>query len=166
MAGNEAAKKFFEALNESSDAMIDAIRAANDRGHLFAAAVIEDTQEGQREAVELARKWASAPFDVGGFYSSLLDNATKAQGRMLDVTRQWFGELAEVQKESRDILQRVFKANRTASEATTEFARGIFTRATDSIQAVTNGDGRKATREPARATEAAPARATEAAEEI
>ena len=155
MAGNEATKKFFEALNESSDALIDAIRAASDRGHRFTTAMIEEAQEGQRETVELARKWAAAPTDVSGFYSSLLEGATKAQGRALDITRQWFGELAEMQKESREIFQRVFSANRTAGEATADMARGIFTRASESIQTVTNGDGRRAPREAARPAEIA-----------
>ena len=48
MAGNDAAQKIFEALNESSDAFIDAVRASNDRGHRFSAAVIEQAQESQR----------------------------------------------------------------------------------------------------------------------
>jgi hypothetical protein len=147
MAGNDAATKFFEAINETSDAVIDAVRAANDRGHRVSAAFIEQAQENQREAVELAKKFIAAPLDIPGFYSSLVENATKAQGRALDATRQWFGELAEAQKESREIVQRVVKANRTAGEATIDTARGLFNRATETIQSNTgNGDGRRAQR--------------------
>jgi hypothetical protein len=143
MAGNDAAGKFFEALNESSDALIDAIRAANDRGHRVSTAVIESAQEGQREAVELAKKWIGAPFDIAGFYSTLIESATRAQGRALEVTRQWFGELADAQKETREILQRVVKANRAANEASADVARGVFSRATETVQSTSIGDGRR-----------------------
>jgi hypothetical protein len=146
MAGNDAAGKFFEALNESSDALIDAVRAANDRGHRVSTALIESAQEGQREAVELARKWIGAPFDMAGFYSTLVESATKAQGRALDVTRQWFGELADAQKETREILQRVVTANRAANEATADVARGVFNRASEAVQSSGIGDGRRASR--------------------
>jgi hypothetical protein len=143
MAGNDAAGKFFEALNESSDALIDAIRAANDRGHRVSTAVIESAQEGQREAVEFAKKWIGAPFDLAGLYTTLIESATRAQGRALDVTRQWFGELADAQKETREIIQRVAKANRAANEASADVARGVFSRATEAVQSTSLGDGRR-----------------------
>ena len=161
MAGNDAARKFFEAWNESSDAFIDAVRTANDRGHRFTTALIEEAQEGQRAAVELAKKWAAAPFDFFGLYGTLMETSTKAQGRALDVSRQWFGEVADMQKETRDYLQRLGAANRTAGEAGVELARGVLTRASDAIQsasqsmaAASGGNGRRtATREPARTRE-------------
>jgi hypothetical protein len=145
MAGNDAATKFFEAVNDTSDAVIDAIRAANDRGHRVSAAIIEQAQENQREAVDLAKKFIAAPLDIPGFYSSIVENATKAQGRALEATRQLFGEMAEAQKETREIFQRVVKANRLANDATIETARELFTRANDTVRSATNGDARKAT---------------------
>ena len=143
MAANEATGKLFDAMNESSDAMIDAVRAANDRGHRFSTALIEQAQESQREAVELTRKWIDAPLDFLGLLSSMTETTTKAQGRALDATRQWFGEMADAQKESRDVIQRMVNANRAAGEATVELTRGIFTRANEAVQSATVGNGRK-----------------------
>ena len=150
MAGNDAATKFFEAVNDTSDAVIDAIRAANDRGHRVSAAMIEQAQENQREAVDLAKKFIAAPLDIPGFYGSIVENTTKAQGRALEATRQWFGEMAEAQKETREIFQRVVKANRLANDATIETARDLLSRANDTVRSTTatNGDARKATRLP------------------
>ncbi len=145
MANADAASKYYEALNETSDAVIDAIRAANDRGHRFTTALIEQAQESQREAVELTRKWAESPFDIIGLLSSLTESTTKAQGRALDTTRQLFGELSDVQKETRDVVQKVINANRTAGEASVELARGAFSRATTAVQTATEGNGSKAT---------------------
>ena len=144
MAGDDATTKFFEAVNEGSDALIDAVRAVNDRSHRLTTAVLQEAQEGQREMVELAKRWGSSPFDLLGLYGSLVENTTKTQGRMLDVMRQWFGEMADVQKETRETLQRLVKANRHAGEATIELARGVFTRTSDVMSTATNGDGRRA----------------------
>ena len=145
MANADAASKYYEALNETSDAVIDAIRAANDRGHRFTTALIEQAQESQREAVELTRKWAESPFDILGLLSSFTESTTKAQGRALETTRQLFGELSDVQKETREVVQKVINANRTAGEASVEIARGAFSRATNAVQPATEGNGSKAT---------------------
>jgi hypothetical protein len=157
MAGNDAARKFFEAWNEGSDALIDVVRAANDRGHRVTTALIEEAQENQRASVDLARKWAAAPFDFFALYGSLVESSTKAQGRALDISRQWFSELADIQKEGRDSLQRVTAANRTIGEAGVEVARNFFTRANEAIQNASQsmaqaaaGNGRR-TAEPVRA---------------
>jgi len=164
MAGSDAASKLFDALNDSYDAFIDGVRAANDRGHRISTALIEQAQEGQRETVRLARKWAEAPLDFLNFYSSLVEASTEAQGRALETTRQWFGEFDETQKETREVLQRMTNANRAAGEAVTEIARGVFTRASEAVQSVgrsvSEGNGRRAARERARAAEASEAEAT------
>ncbi len=144
MANIDAAGKYYDALNETSDAVIDAVRAANDRGHRFTTALIEQAQESQRDAVELTRKWAESPFDFIGLLSSVTESTTKAQGRALDATRQFFGELSDVQKETRNVVQKVINANRTAGEASVELARGAFSRATTAVQTATTGNGSKA----------------------
>lgn len=156
MAGNDAAKKFFDALNDNYDALIDSVRAANDRGHRVSTTLIEEAQEGQREAVKLAKSWAESPLDFLNFYNSLIEATTNAQGRTLEATRQWFGELSDSQKETRDVLQRMLNANRAAGEAAAELARGLVSRASEAVQsasqAATDGNGRRTTRETARAS--------------
>lgn len=153
MAGNEASSKFFEALNQSTDAFIDSIRAANDRGHRFSIALLEQAQESQRETVELAKKWIAAPFDVLALFSAVVENTTKAQGRALEASRQLFGELSEAQKETRETVQRVLDANRAVGQATVEMARSVFNRNSNGGQAGSKADGRQPTREMTRATE-------------
>ena len=161
MAGNDATVKFFGAMNEGYDAFIDTIRAANDRGHRMSTALIEDVQRGQREAVELATKWAEAPLDLASLSSSIADASTKAQNRSLEVTRLLFGEMAEAQEESREVFQRVVNANRSVGEAAIGVARGFFTRASEAVQsatqspAPTGGDGRRTARESSRTSQAA-----------
>lgn len=145
MANDEATSKYYEALNETSDAVIDAIRAANNRGHRFTTALIEQAQENQRDAAEITKKWAAAPFDMIGLMSSITESTTKAQGRALDATRQLFSEISDAQKESRDVMQRVIAANRTAGEASVDIARGALSRATTAVQTATERSNGKST---------------------
>ena len=134
MAGNDAKNRLFEAVNESYDALIDALRAANDRNHRVGTALIEAAQQNQRDAVEIAKKWVDAPLDLIGLYGSVIEATTKAQGRALEATREWFGEMSQAQKEARDVVQRVFTVNRTAGEAAADVARGMFSRANEAMQ--------------------------------
>lgn len=154
MANDEATSKYYEALNETSDAVIDAIRAANNRGHRFTTALIEQAQENQRDAAEITKKWAAAPFDMIGLMSSITESTTKAQGRALDATRQLFSEISDAQKESRDVMQRVIAANRTAGEASVDIARGAFSRATTAVQTATERSNGKSTESKANSSKA------------
>ncbi len=157
MAGNDASVRFFDAVNEGYDALIDAVRIVNDRGHRVSTALIEDAQRGQRETVELAKKWAEAPLDVVGLSGSVIDTTTKAQSRSIEVARQWFGEMADAQQETRQALQRVLNASRSAGEASVSGARGFFDRASEVVQTAAQpagarvSDGRKSS---SRSTEA------------
>ena len=155
MANDDAATKYYEALNETSDALIDAIRAANNRGHRFTTALIEQAQESQRDAAEITRKWAAAPFDMIGLMSSITESTTKAQGRTLDATRQIFSEFSDVQKETRDVMQRVINANRSAGEASVDMARSAFSRATTAVQTATERTNGKAASEKASSSKTA-----------
>lgn len=141
MAESNGTAKFFEALNESYDALIDGVKVANDRGRRVSASLIEDAHQGQREVVELAKKWAEAPADLAGFYGSLLEATTKAQTRALEITRQLFGELTEAQKENRDVLQRIADANRSAGKAAVDLSRGIFNRTSEALRSTDRAGG-------------------------
>ena len=144
MAEDRAEHKLVDALNEVSDAVIDRMRAANDRRHRLSTAFIEQAQESRRDTFQLAKKWAEAPFDLFGLYGSVVQTTTKAQGRALDAARQWFGEIADAQKETRETLRRVFNANRSATDATVGFARGVVSRAGAAVQSAADGNGRSA----------------------
>jgi hypothetical protein len=166
MAGENATQKFFDALNQSYDAWIEALRTGNERTHRFSLAVLDEARKGQREAIDLGKKWVDAPLDIISFYSSVIETATRAQGRALELTRQWFSDAAESQKDARQVAQRMMDANRSAGEAVGEVARGAFSRAADVARSVVDranpaaaaGDGTsRPQRGVARATAQAPA---------
>ena len=151
-----AADKYFEALTESYDAVIEAIKAGNERGYRVSNSVLAEAQRGQREAVELGKKFAEDPTDVGGFYRAVMESTTKAQGRTLELARQMFDEMSESRTEGREVIEKVIKAQRAAGEAAVEATRDI---ASTTAERVRTG----VTRVTTRGAEDAPAKASKAA---
>lgn len=158
MPRTENVDRFFNAVNEAYDALLDAAKAANDRGYRVSRQLIDEVERGQREAIDLTRKIASSPRDVSGFYSAAVRSVTDAQGRVLDLTRQLLDELSDSQREGREVVRRVIDANRTAGQAAIEATRDAVGQAGNVVQNIrtratrtTNGRAQKAaTRKPAR----------------
>lgn len=126
---SEAEEKFFDALNDSYDALLGAIDAGRERGYRVSKDFLEDARKAQRETVDLGKKLVEAPSDVAGFYGSLVEATSKAQSRTLELAREWLGELGESGKEARDAIQKVMKANQEAARAAVDAARSGLARA-------------------------------------
>ncbi len=160
MPKTETVDRFFNAVNEAYDALLDAAKSANDRGYRVSRQLIDEVERGQREAIDLTRKVASAPRDVSGVYSAAVRSVTDAQGRVLDLTRQLLDELSDSQREGREVVRRVIDANRTAGQAAIEATRDAVGQAGSAVQnirtratRVTNGRTQKTpARKPARET--------------
>jgi len=126
---SEAEEKFFNALNDSYDALLEAIRAGTERGYRVSKEFVEQAHKAQREAVELGKKVVEAPTDLAGFYGVVVEATSKAQSRALELAREWLGELGDSGREARDAIQQLMKANQAAARAAAEAARSGFTRA-------------------------------------
>jgi DNA anti-recombination protein RmuC len=122
---SSALDKYFEALTESYDAIIEAVKAGNERGYRVSSNLITEAQKGQKDALELGKKFAEDPTDIGGFYRSMMEATTTAQGRALELARQMFDELSESRTETREVIEKVIKAQRVAGEAAVEAARDV-----------------------------------------
>src|SRR2546427_8165264 len=150
----ETVDKFFGAVNEAYDALLDAAKSANDRGYRVSRQLIDEVERGQREAIDLTRRIASSPRDVSGFYTAAVRSATDSQGRVLDLTRQLLDELSDSQREGREVVRRVIEANRSAGQAAIEATREAVGRAGTAVQSIrnraTNGRPKAAARKSAR----------------
>jgi DNA anti-recombination protein RmuC len=164
MAKNTAADKYFEALTESYDAIIEAIKAGNERGFRVSNNLLAEAQRGQREAVDLGKTFASDPTDVGGFYRAMMESSTKAQGRALELARQMFDELSESRSESREVIEKVVKAQRAAGEAAVEATRDLVSTTAERVRTgvtrVTTGAAEATSKVAADATKATKSAAT------
>ena len=86
MASTDDIDRFFDAVNDAYDALLDAVKTANDRGYRVSRKLIDEVERGQREAVYLTRRLETAPRDVAGFYTAAVRNVTDIQGRTLDLS--------------------------------------------------------------------------------
>jgi hypothetical protein len=140
--------KFFSAVDDAYDVLLDTLKSGVDRGHRVSKNLIEQVQEGQREAIDLAQTIAGAPTDLGKATSAVVSTLTGTQGRVLQVSRQWLDEALDSQQEGRDHLRRLIDANRQAGEAVIESSQALFGRARDRARQVIrpgrDGNGAKA----------------------
>ncbi len=130
----ETVDRFFNAVTDAYDALLDAAKSANDRGYRVSRRLIDEIERGQRDALDLTRRFAAAPRDVAGFYASAVRSVTDAQGRALELTRQLLDEVSDGQREGRDTLRRVIEANRGAGQAAIEATREAVNRAGSAVQ--------------------------------
>jgi len=126
---SSAEEKFFDALNDSYDALLGAIEAGSERGYRVSKGFVDEARKAQREAVDLGKKLLEAPTDVAGFYGAVVEATSKAQSRTLELAREWLGELGDSGKDARDAMQKALKANQAAARAAVDAARSGLSRA-------------------------------------
>jgi hypothetical protein len=134
MPKEETVDKFFDAVTEAYDALLDAARSANDRGYRVSRKLIDEIERGQKDAIDLTRRVALAPRDISGVTTTAIRTVTDAQGRVLDLTRQLLDELTDSQRETRDTFRKVIEANRGAGQAAIEATRDVVGRAGSAVQ--------------------------------
>jgi hypothetical protein len=134
MPKTETVDKFFDAVTDAYDALLDAARSANDRGYRVSRRLIDEIERGQRDAVDFTRRVAAAPQDVAGSFSSVVRTLTDAQGRVLDLTRQLLDEATDSGREGRDTMRKVIESNREAGQAAIAATRDAFTRGAERVQ--------------------------------
>lgn len=142
--------RFFDAIDDAYDVVLDTLKAGVDRGHRVSKSVIEQAQQGQREALQLAHTVVQSPTDLAKASGAAVETLTKTQGRVLEISRQWLGEALESQQEGREALRRLIEANRQAGEAVIETSRGLFGRARERARQVVRpgGNSARAEQEP------------------
>ena len=159
MAQQSSVDKFFDAVDNAYDVVLDTLKAGVDRGYRVSKGLIEQAQTGQHEALELAQSVAKSPTNVAAATGAVVQTLTKTQGRVLETSRQWLDEALDSQQEGREALRRLIDANRQAGEAVIESSRGLFGRAQERARQVIrpgrDGSGVKAEGErPRRKAEA------------
>lgn len=123
-----AREKLIEAIDESFDALLDAAKATEARGHKVTGAVLDGAKEGEQEFVELVRKWTAAPTNFLENFSAMLEAQTRAQQRALDIVRDSFGGAGDYTGELQEAMRKMVRANADAARATVELARDAYTR--------------------------------------
>ena len=123
MANNEYVQKYYDSLLASYDVLVDAVAKANDRGIKVSKQFATDVVKGQREALELGKKLASEPTDIGQFYTAVLEATTAAQGRALAFTQAAYTEAMGAGSEAREVVEKLVAVNKETTQAAVEVAR-------------------------------------------
>ena len=123
MTANEPVQKYYDALIASYDILTDAITKANARGLKVTKQFATDVAKGQREALDLGRKLATDPTDMGQYYTAVLEATTAAQGRALTFTQVAYEEALGAGGETRQTVEKLVEANREPAQAAVEVAR-------------------------------------------
>ena len=123
MAQNEYVHKYYDSLLASYDVLVDAVAKANDRGIKVTKQFASDVAVGQREAIELGKKLASEPTDIGQFYTAVLEATTAAQGRALAFTQTAYSEAVGAGSEAREVVEKLVAVNKETTEAAVAVAR-------------------------------------------
>jgi hypothetical protein len=123
MASNEYVQKYYDSLIASYDVLADAVAKANERGIKVTKQFATDVAKGQREALELGKKLAGEPSDLGQFYTAVLEATTAAQGRALAFTQTAYQEALGASGEAREVVEKLVQANQDTAKAAVEVAR-------------------------------------------
>jgi hypothetical protein len=110
------ADRLSRALLDRQASIFDLIRSNTDRNHRFTRSLIESYRQGNREWLEVGRRWVKNPTDVTGIYEAVSDAIGNAQQRTIALSREWFEDTVESQRESRVILRQGLGDAREAVE--------------------------------------------------
>jgi hypothetical protein len=111
-----ATDRLSNAILERQAGIFDAIRSSTDRNHRFTRSLIESARQGNRDWLEVGRRWVTSPADVTGIYEAVSDAIGNAQTRTLALSREWFEDAVETQRESRALLRQGLGDAREAVE--------------------------------------------------
>ena len=94
-----------QAILERQAGIFDVMRSVTDRNHRFTRSLIESARQGNRDLLEVGRRWAKRPTDVTGIYDAIADAVGNSQQRTIALSREWFEDVVETQRENRQLVR-------------------------------------------------------------
>ncbi len=128
MSARDSIDRLFEAISERQETTFDTVKGANERYHRFARSVIEGVRQGSHDWTNVARGWTQRPTDIVGLYESASEAAANDQARRLALWQEFLEDLAESQREGREVVRRSFGEVREAVERVQESAPAFLRR--------------------------------------
>ena len=116
MSTRESIDRLLETIIERQEARFDTIRGINERYYRFVRSVVEATRQGAHDWTKVGRGWAERPTDVVGLYESASEVLANDQARRIALWQEMIDDLAESQREGREVVRRSFGEVREAVE--------------------------------------------------
>ena len=120
MSARENIDRLFETITERQESSFDRIKSINERYYRFVRSVVEATRQGAHDWTSVGRRWAERPTDIVGLYESASEVLANDQARRIALRQEMLEDLAESQRESREVVRRSFGEMREAVERVQE----------------------------------------------
>ncbi len=120
MTARESIDRLFETIIERRESRFDAIKSINERYYRFVRSVVEATRQGAHDWTNVGRRWAERPTDIVGLYETASEALANDQARRIALRQEMLDDLAESQRESREVVRRGFGEMREAVERVQE----------------------------------------------
>ncbi len=120
MTARESIDRLFEMIIERQESRFDTIKSINERYYRFVRSVVEATRQGAHEWTNVGRRWAERPSDIVGLYESASEALANDQARRIALRQEMLEDLAESQRESREVVRRSFGEVREVVERVQE----------------------------------------------
>ncbi len=122
MNARESIDRLFETMIERQESSFDTIKSINERYYRFVRSVVEATRQGAHDWTSVGRRWAERPTDIVGLYESASEVLANDQARRIALRQEMLEDLAESQREGREVVRRGFGEVREAVERVQENA--------------------------------------------
>ena len=122
MNARESIDRLFETMIERQESSFDTIKSINERYYRFVRSVVEATRQGAHDWTNVGRGWAERPTDIVGLYESASEAISNDQARRIALRQEMLEDLAESQRESREVVRRSFGEVREVVERVQENA--------------------------------------------
>ncbi len=122
MNARESIDRLFETMIERQESSFDTIKSINERYYRFVRSVVEATRQGAHDWTSVGRRWAERPTDIVGLYESASEVLANDQARRIALRQEMLEDLAESQRESREVVRRSFGEVREVVERVQESA--------------------------------------------
>ena len=120
MTTRESIDRLLETIIERQEARFDTIKGINERYYRFVRSVVEATRQGAHDWTNVGRGWAQRPTDVVGLYESASEVLANDQARRIALWQEMLDDVAESQREGREVVRRSFGEVRQAVERVQE----------------------------------------------
>ena len=120
MSARDSIDRLLETIIERQESSFDTIKGINERYYRFVRSVVEATRQGAHDWTNVGRGWAQRPTDIVGLYESASEALANDQARRIALRQEMLDDLAESQRESREVVRRSFGEVREAVERVQE----------------------------------------------
>lgn len=110
-----------EKLVENQSRLVDAAATARDRSRRVTDEYVKSVADAQRDALELTKALAAHPTATGENIEAIMEAATAAQARAMEITKLFYREQAEATAELQKLVAPLFESTKGFADLSKNF---------------------------------------------